>query len=66
MKTYKQSKKPVTDEQHVTFDVVCGMDDIVAEKAKCSSIYHGVTYYFCSHHCKQHFDNNPERYVWEK
>lgn len=61
----KQAKPFSTDGQHVTLDVVCGMN-VVTEKAKCSSAYHGVTYYFCSHHCKQHFDNTPERYVWER
>lgn len=65
MKTYKESKKHTFDTENVTLDVVCGMD-VDTEKAKCSSMYHGVTYYFCSHHCKQHFDNNPERYVWDK
>lgn len=65
MKTYKEPQKLITEKQHLTFDVVCGMD-MVTEKARCSSVYHDVTYYFCSHHCKQHFDNKPERYVWEK
>lgn len=62
---YKEPKKLVTKNQHLTFDVICGMN-IVIEKARCSSVYHGVTYYFCSHHCKQHFNNTPDRYVWEK
>lgn len=65
MRTYKEPKKLASEKQHVTFDVVCGMD-IITKNARCSSVYHDVTYYFCSHHCKQHFDNNPERYVWDK
>lgn len=65
MKSYKKPKKLVTEEQHLTFDVVCGMD-IVVDKTRFTSVLHEVTYYFCSHHCKQHFDNTPDRYVWEK
>lgn len=65
MKIYKEADKRVHQGQDVTFDVVCGMD-IATDKARCNSVYHNVKYYFCSHHCKQHFDNTPERYVWEK
>jgi YHS domain-containing protein len=65
MKTHKEPKQLVAENQHLTFDVVCGMD-IVTEKARSSSVFYGVTYYFCSPHCQQHFENNPERYVWEK
>lgn len=65
MKTYKEPKRLITKEQHLTMDLVCGMD-IIAEKAKYFSTRDGVAYYFCSHNCKQHFENNPERYVWEK
>lgn len=65
MKTYKEHKKLVSENEHLTIDVVCGMD-IVTEHARSHSVYHGVMYYFCSANCQQHFDNNPERYVWEK
>lgn len=65
MKNHKEHDRSAQKGQHVTFDVVCGMD-IAVEEAKCSSVYHDVTYYFCSQHCKQHFENAPERYVWDK
>ncbi|MEK7616220.1 MAG: YHS domain-containing protein [Patescibacteria group bacterium] len=43
-------------------DPVCGMEIDPAE-AKHASDYKGETYYFCSASCKEHFDNNPEKYV---
>lgn len=64
MKSIKEPKK-LSHTEHLTIDVVCGMD-IVAERSKYTVHYHGVVYYFCSPHCRQHFENNPERYVWEK
>lgn len=64
MKTVKEPNK-LHKTEHLTFDVVCGMD-VVAERSKHTVRYHGVVYYFCSSHCRQHFENNPERYVWEK
>jgi multidrug efflux pump subunit AcrA (membrane-fusion protein)/YHS domain-containing protein len=46
-------------------DPVCGMG--VAEgKAKAAgrtSVYRGETYFFCSDHCKQDFDKDPEHYI---
>jgi Cu+-exporting ATPase len=27
------------------------------------SVHDGVTYYFCSGHCKKRFDADPEQYV---
>jgi YHS domain-containing protein len=64
MKTYKEAKLKTDEQQKVVFDVVCGME-IITDKTRASSTFHETTYYFCSHHCKQHFDNAPERYVWE-
>lgn len=43
-------------------DVVCGMEIPVNGKML-RSVYRGETYYFCSLHCKEHFDNAPTRYV---
>ncbi len=63
MKTDKQTNRPATKAE-LAFDVVCGMEvdkASVSQKAK----YHDVLYYFCSSHCKQHFENKPDRYVWE-
>ena len=52
------------DGKHYTMDVVCGMD-IIAEKMKHITEYHDTTYYFCSRTCQKHFEDFPERYVWE-
>lgn len=62
MKTMNEPKKILKNE-HLTSDVVCGMD-MIEELAKYSARYGGVTYYFCSSNCRQHFENNPDRYVW--
>ena len=43
-------------------DPVCGMQ-IKEKDAAGKSEYNGKTYYFCSTHCKQSFDNNPEKYA---
>jgi len=46
-------------------DPVCDM--MVDEKnAKATSEYKGVTYYFCSKHCKIEFDKDPEKYINKK
>ncbi len=46
-------------------DPVCKM--VIDPKAAAgSSIYKGVTYYFCALHCKKKFDADPEAYVGEK
>lgn len=52
-------------EKHLNVDVVCGMD-LIEEKCKHKSDFRGVTYYFCSHECQKHFDDYPERYVWDE
>ena len=46
-------------------DPVCGME-VEKEEAAGSSTYKGETYYFCSPHCKEEFDKNPEKYLKEK
>ncbi|MFY9228280.1 MAG: YHS domain-containing protein [Candidatus Microsaccharimonas sp.] len=45
-------------------DVVCGMEIPIKGKM-IRSKYKGQTYYFCSLHCKEHFDNAPDRYLAE-
>lgn len=45
-------------------DIVCGMEIPVKGKM-IRSEHKGETYYFCSLHCKEHFDNAPERYIGE-
>ncbi|MDK2992663.1 MAG: hypothetical protein PWP48_1896 [Clostridiales bacterium] len=43
-------------------DPVCGMM-VNEKKAAATSVYNGVTYYFCSKHCKMEFDENPTKYI---
>ena len=43
-------------------DVVCGMD-VKEEEAAATASYKGVTYYFCSKHCREQFDKDPEKYL---
>jgi YHS domain-containing protein/uncharacterized membrane protein YraQ (UPF0718 family) len=43
-------------------DPVCGMT-VDRHKAAHTSVHNGVTYYFCSAHCKHRFDADPEAYV---
>lgn len=43
-------------------DLVCGME-LTPEEAKFNTEYQGKTYYFCAESCKEHFENNPEKYA---
>ncbi len=43
-------------------DPVCNMQ-IDADKAAARTEYQGVTYYFCSEHCRNEFTCHPEQYV---
>ncbi len=43
-------------------DPVCGMQ-IDERKAAGTSVYHALTYYFCSSSCKAAFDKEPEKYA---
>lgn len=49
----------------MSIDPVCGME-VKKESSAGSSTYKGVTYYFCSSHCKEEFDKEPEKYLEEK
>lgn len=52
-KTSSQSNK--------AFDLVCGME---VELSTPYMVEHkGETYYFCSQSCKDHFVNDPKRYL---
>ncbi|RMF56746.1 MAG: YHS domain-containing protein [Calditrichaeota bacterium] len=43
-------------------DLVCGMMvDKASPPAKTN--YKGKEYYFCSKHCKEEFEKNPEQYL---
>lgn len=44
------------------FDVVCGMELDLATITHAVE-YKGETYYFCSVSCKQHFEDDPEKYA---
>ncbi len=43
-------------------DPVCKMT-IEDKDAAATSVYKGTTYYFCSEHCKEDFDKDPESYL---
>ena len=46
-------------------DPVCGME-VDEKKAAATSVYKGVTYYFCAAACKTTFEKNQEKYVAKK
>lgn len=46
-------------------DPVCKMS-IEDGEAVATSTYKGITYYFCSRHCKDKFDSNPDVFVMGK
>ena len=50
------------EEEGIMMDLVCGME-LNKTEFKFKSEFKGKTYYFCSHGCKTHFDNNPEKYA---
>lgn len=43
-------------------DFVCGMN-VDVKTARYKSSYKDKLYYFCSEHCKNQFDDNPEQFV---
>lgn len=53
------SKHPDEKKSTPSKDPVCGMQptDTV------TSTYQGMIYKFCSDHCKQQFDADPEQYI---
>jgi len=65
MESLKKDHKPDHAGNRVNIDVVCGMD-VIEEKSRHNCAYLGITYYFCSSACQKHFDNFPQRYVWDK
>ena len=46
----------------VPSDPVCRID-LDEQNAIVSSEYHGKVFWFCTHTCKQAFDEDPERYL---
>jgi Cu+-exporting ATPase len=49
----------------MAIDPVCKMK-VDEKKAAATSVYKGVTYYFCSPGCKKTFDQNPEKFMGKK
>lgn len=43
-------------------DPVCGMY-VDPSKARYKTVHKGKIYYFCSLHCKEAFEEDPERYL---
>lgn len=44
-----------------TKDPVCGMD-VAPDRAAAAAVREGVTYYFCSHSCRDKFEQAPDKY----
>lgn len=42
-------------------DLVCGME--VSQNTEHTVSFKGRVYYFCSANCKEHFHNDPDKYV---
>ncbi|MBE0426802.1 MAG: YHS domain-containing protein [Nitrospirae bacterium] len=43
-------------------DPVCNMN-VDEKKASVTSVYKGVTYYFCAASCKEKFEKDPEKFA---
>ena len=54
--------RPSEREVEVEKDPGCGMN-VEPNSAAGSLVHEGRTYYFCSSHCLQQFQEHPERYV---
>ena len=48
--------------EKAVIDLVCGMQ-LSAGKTPHAAEYNGETYYFCSVNCKDHFVDDPKKYV---
>jgi YHS domain-containing protein len=46
----------------MTKDPVCGMQ-VDESKAAAKSEYKAKSYYFCSNHCREAFEKEPEKYA---
>lgn len=46
----------------MAIDPVCKME-VDESSPAATSVYQGVTYYFCAPGCKTGFDKDPERYL---
>ncbi len=43
-------------------DVICGME-VDSANTQFHAEHHGEVFYFCSKTCREHFVNDPEKYV---
>ncbi len=61
-------KEPAAPAAKAHKDPVCGMDadEREANVGGLKSEYRGETYFFCSEHCKQDFDKDPQRYASQR
>lgn len=65
LKTLKKQLKKTAmhvEPQETMFDLICGME-LTPKEVKYTVSYRGETYYFCSETCKEHFVNNPGKYL---
>ena len=46
-------------------DPVCNMQ-VDEKNAAGSTLYKGITYFFCAKGCKEKFDKDPEKYLQKK
>lgn len=63
MAKIKDNHQSVNIVEKVLMDLVCGME--LEEESEFIVVYKGKEYHFCSQHCKEHFEADPEKYVGE-
>ncbi len=63
-KQLKGNGYQLEEKKNFVMDMVCGME-LALHEAKFSLEYKGKTYYFCSENCKEHFNNDPDKYAEE-
>lgn len=57
-----KEKPEIKKEGKKVFDLICGME-LDSYRVEHIVKYRGQTYYFCSRNCRNHFEQNPEKYV---
>jgi YHS domain-containing protein len=48
------------EKETMAIDVVCGME---ITSRNIASEFEGQPYFFCSQHCKKHFDDHSDKYT---
>lgn len=61
-KQLEENGYKIEEREDYVIDLVCGME-LTPDEVKFSSEHKKKTYFFCSENCKQHFDNNPDKYT---